>query len=85
MFGGKALNKFLLLILTSQLLLNADEATKLISTFSKPQTITTNTTDNTEQKNSIQNGKIYINPGIQVNSNTITGLRKNTTNTNSLI
>lgn len=36
MFGEKFLNKFLILILTSQLLVNVDEAKELINKFSNP-------------------------------------------------
>lgn len=51
MFGEKFLNKFLLLVLTSQLLLNSDKAVSLISKVKMSNSKVTN-------NNNVKNGKI---------------------------
>jgi len=70
LLGEKFLNKFFLLILASQLLLNVDTAKELINKFSLKEnnSNTNNNKNNTDKKNinpstgigDIQNGKIFV-------------------------
>lgn len=62
MFGDKFLNKFLLLVLTSQLLLNSDKAVNLINKVKMTNEKVTNNSNNNNVKNvfswDIKNGKL---------------------------
>ena len=65
LFGQKFLNKFLLLVLASQLLLNSDEAIELINKFNLSNdkvnnTNNTNNNKNTTYSGDVINGKIAV-------------------------
>lgn len=67
MFGEKFLNKFLILILTSQLLVNVDEAKALINKFSNPIQTTKKQTNNNNSKmfsGDVKNGTLVTNQKI---------------------
>lgn len=58
MFGEKFLNKFLLLVLTSQLLLNSDKATALINKVKMSNDKVTNNNNVKSFSGNVKNGKL---------------------------
>ena len=64
LFGEKFLNKFLLLVLASQLLLNSDKATELINKVKiSNEKVTSNNNNNNNKKVALKNyGSDFIGP-----------------------
>ncbi len=58
LFGEKFLSKFLILVLTSQLIINSDKAVSLINKF-KIGNETVKSNNNNKLSGDVQNGKIY--------------------------
>lgn len=58
MFGEKFLNKFLLLVLTSQLLLNSDKVTALINKVKMSNDKVTNNNNVKSFSGNVKNGKL---------------------------
>ena len=61
LFGEKFLNKFLILVLTSQLVFNSDKATALINKIQLNNKITNNNDNENKFSGDVENGKLLNN------------------------